>query len=96
MYDVDPKDGRLTYEEIKPVSTFIQFNRNSKTFRIVEIGLKKCIHLFLQVPALAVSETQFRNGFDLNKDGSLTIAELAAVVFTEKLNGPLAEAEDEE
>ena len=45
MYDVDPKDGRLTYEEIKPVSTFIQFNRNSKTFRIVEIGLKKCIHL---------------------------------------------------
>ena len=41
MYDVDPKDGRLTYDEIKPVSILFDLTDvSSKIIRIVETRLK--------------------------------------------------------
>lgn len=43
----------------------------------------------LPVPKLAVTEEIFKNGWDLNKDGFLTMAELATVVFKQELLGPI-------
>ena len=39
---------------------------------------------YFQVPNLAVTPEIFSSVFDLNKDGSLTMAEMAAAVFAEK------------
>ena len=40
--------------------------------------------MILQVPRLAVTPEIFAQTFDLNKDGHLTVAEMAAAVFAEK------------
>ena len=40
--------------------------------------------MILQVPRLAVTPEIFAQTFDLNKDGHLTVAEMAATVFAEK------------
>merc|ERR1712038_148451 len=43
----------------------------------------------LPVPQLAVTEEIFKSGWDLNKDGFLTMAELATVIFKQQLLGPI-------
>ena len=56
--------------------------------------LSTIAHNFIvQVPALAVTRGMYDKGFDINKDGALTMAELATVIFKEKLNGPLPKPE---
>ena len=40
--------------------------------------------IIFQVPRLAVTPEIFARTFDLNKDGHLTVAEMAAAVFAEK------------
>ena len=44
---------------------------------------------FFKVPQLAVTEEIFKSGWDLNKDGFLTMAELATVIFKQQLLGPI-------
>ena len=51
-------------------------------------------NLFFKVPELAVTEEVFKNGWDLNKDGFLTMAELATVVFKQQLLGPIPNGPD--
>ena len=45
--------------------------------------------IFFKVPQLAVTEEIFKSGWDLNKDGFLTMAELATVIFKQQLLGPI-------
>ena len=98
VYDKSPTDGKLSYEELLPVSKislldtaptcwivwFHTIKRLTVIYNIESIDI-----CFFKVPQLAVTEEIFKSGWDLNKDGFLTMAELATVIFKQQLLGPI-------
>ena len=100
VYDKSPTDGKLSYEELLPVSNIsptcwiVWFHTIQRLAVILinNIVFKKIgslTFIFFKVPQLAVTEEIFKSGWDLNKDGFLTMAELATVIFKQQLLGPI-------
>ena len=86
MYDTSPKDEKLTYSEIEKVDLKVTWLLSNIYYKLLQEPNNIIIFFWIifQVPRLAVTPEIFARTFDLNKDGHLTVAEMAAAVFAEK------------